>query len=406
MHFIPTLLARAAAILWGIVDDILKPVPRARLQLGGLDIGDPAEVKAALDRISDSVKARDHDTAELQSRLTELEQRAVRQPGGGGGVPGAMKADLSPVLQHASLERLRAKAIERTDRVMLESGIKALVNAGDDADSNRTALPTLADRVPGLFGFTLRPLSLLDVMPSIPTTSNMVEFVQIKATGDADVQIDEGDEKAEMSFDGELKTAKVSTIAVHTTVSAQVLDDNNVLQQELQRIMNHGVRAKLEEQLISGAGTTGRIDGLYTQAAEINSNRDPFPERIGDALQQMETLGYTPNVVLLNPADWFDISMLKDSLGRYIYGNPSSPARPSLFNRPVVTSPSIPLHRALIGDTAQAPIRDRMQPSVLISREHKDYASRNLVLILVELRAGLTLLDTGAFRRVSLDPRS
>lgn len=367
---------------------------------------DPEAIQRELKRIGEEVNGKQ---GELRSRLDEVEQKLAAAGNGNGDdgstYPGA-RVDLSPILDSKSLEGFRGKSLEKTERMMLGAGLKALVNIGDSASSNNLAMPTMADRVPGYHGFSLRNLRLLDVMPTLPCGSNFVEFVQIKWTGGADVQLEEGDEKAEIEFDGELKTANVSTIAVHTTCSAQVLDDNAMLQQELERIMRHNVAAKLEEQVITGAGTTGRILGLYLQAPEINSNRDPFPERIGDAIQQMETQGYTPNVVLMHPQNWFETSMLKDADGNYIYGNPSSPAQPMLFNRPVVTSPSIPLNRALIGDTQKAPIRDRMQPSVLISRDHKDYATRNLVLILVELRAALTLLDTGAFRRVSLDPRS
>jgi len=43
-----------------------------------------------------------------------------------------------------------------------------------------------------------------------------------------------------------------------------------------------------------------------------------------------------------------------------------------------------------------------MEPLVYISRDHKDYGSRNLALILVETRVGFELYDKAAFRKLDI----
>lgn len=47
----------------------------------------------------------------------------------------------------------------------------------------------------------LPPLRLLDVLPSRPTTSDAVEFIQFAGTGDAAEQEHEGDTKAQLAFE-------------------------------------------------------------------------------------------------------------------------------------------------------------------------------------------------------------
>lgn len=53
-------------------------------------------------------------------------------------------------------------------------------------------------------------------------------------------------------------------------------------------------------------------------------------------------------------------------------------------------------------DTSYTSVLDRQAVSVLISNSHKDYFTRNLILILAELRAGLEVLDTLAVRKTTL----
>ena len=374
---------------------------------------DPREVKQALERISAQVQEKlgplDETVTDLKAQVLEIEQKMAKKKDGIGS-PGAVDGslDLAPLFNSPGLSAIKAKQLgagDKTERVFLTGGIKAMVNPSPAPNSNNDVFWSAGQHL-GVRGTVFRPLRLLDVLVSIPVTSYKVDFVRLNWTGGADAQLEEGDTKARMTFDSEPHEAYISTIAVLVDVSLQVLADNDLLQAQLTQIMRHNVMAKLEEQLITGSGTTGRIEGLYLQAPELDTNLDPVPERIGDALQQMETQGFTPNVVLMNPADWFKISMLKDSEGRYIYGNPSAPAQPTLFNRPVITSPSIPLEQVLIGDTAQAPVLDREQPSVAVSLENKDNFERNMATLRVELRAGLALFNTGAFRRVSLETRS
>jgi HK97 family phage major capsid protein len=160
-------------------------------------------------------------------------------------------------------------------------------------------------------------------------------------------------------------------------------------------------RVRLRTSLV-GTGVGNHVEGLYTQATGLLTGEAIPVERIGYAVTLMDNAGYSVDVIFLNPTDWLNISLSKDAQGRYLFGNPASPAPPVLFNRRVVASPAIPLGHALVGDTTQTNVLDRMEPTVFISRDHLDYRTRNLVLILVETRVGFELYDKAAFRKLDI----
>jgi hypothetical protein len=66
----------------------------------------------------------------------------------------------------------------------------------------------------------------------------------------------------------------------------------------------------------------------------------------------------------------------------------------------------MPVNQALVIDVQKVRLLDREQPSVLISSEHGDNFTKNLVTILSELRAGLAIYDSGAVGLIELPTES
>jgi HK97 family phage major capsid protein len=289
-------------------------------------------------------------------------------------------------------------------RVDLDNSIRAALTTTGSGNAGDTAFPTPNERR-GTIVAPQRPLRLLDVLPSRPTGSDAVEFIQLTATGDAAEQIHEGDEKAEIEFEGALQTANIVTIAGHTTASKQVLADNNALGQQINGVINNKVLARLENQLINGPGGQGRINGLVNQATAFIPTIGTTPaDIIGESLVTMANDGYQPKLVLMNPLDWFRIQVTRknEDDDEYVFGSPTVPVPPALWNTAIVTTPSIAAGTAMTVDTSYTTVLDREQVSIAVSNSHKDYFTRNLVAILGELRAGLEVLDTRAIKKFSL----
>lgn len=342
--------------------------------------------------------------SEILSRLQETEQKLARNDDGGGyAEPSSVAAHIKSMLATDNFAALRSRRIDRTERHEMPLSIKSMLSYDGSPNTAHGTYPTANQRIPGAHGFVLAPQRLLPLFPLIPQTSGGgFEFVRLSWTGDAGVQDGEGSVKPEANFGGTLVSRQISTIAVHQACSAQVLDDDELLLATLSGIMVSRCLAALESQIITGSGTGSNIEGIYTAASTVVTQQNATPDRIGYVLSEMTSEGYEPNVIAMHPRDWHALAIEKDGESRYLHGSPTAPAPPMLWNVPVVLSASVPQGTALCCDTMKADIRDRMAPTIFVSRDHEDFRVRNLVLILVELRAGLAIYDTAGFRRVSL----
>lgn len=386
----------------------------ARHGLIAFDVS-PEDLARELKRVIDESKMRTNEVlakhGELRGQLTEVQQALAEKLAGGSGggfeLGGSRrKAALSQVLEeNASFKSLIERRADRTERMALEGlGIKALVTLDATNVSGDVGYPGVVDRTPGLHGFAMRPLSLLDVLPVVPTEASKTEFVQITDDdGTAEVQGFEGDEKAEMGFGLQLMEAKIATIAVHTTVSTQVLMDTADLLDQLDGLMSFKVRAAIEAQLLNGTGTGANMHGIYHQASVVSVDGADGAERADNLIVQQEEAGRSPDVVVMHPRAWRAVTHQTGSDGHYKHGDgPTRPVRPTIANRPVVLTPLMPLDQVMVGVSRTARIRDRMAPTLYVSLDHKDYRTRNLALLLVEARAGLELLDAKSWVRASI----
>lgn len=380
--------------------DILREYQQVQNDLRGVG----ADLKAYAEQTK-------RDQGDLGARLTAVEQRVVAMDGNfsfsdsfgqaGIGALALQAIEESSAAAFASLKEWNSG----TCRITLQAGIRAaLTNDGMGGSSNDTSVP----RQPEQRGFVTevnRPLRLLDALPSRPTARDSVQFVQLNSNGDAAEQEREGDEKAEIDVEGTPKTANIATVAAHTTASRQVLSDHPSLQAAVDLMVRNKLLTRLENQIINGPGGEGKIDGLLNQGTVFIPTIGTTPaDIIGEALTRQAENGYLPNLVIMNPMDWFRLQITRKNATdeEYVFGSPTMPLAPALWNTRIVTTPSVAEGDALTVDTSFVTVLDREAPSVLLSNSHKDYFTRNLLLILGELRAGLEVLDTFAIYKMSL----
>ena len=360
----------------------------------------------SLSQIHQGVVAFKKDNDELGARLSAVEQTVVA--GGNGRDLNAeqsvrsLGSDAMRALDESSAFASLKEWNHGSARAKLSAGINAIVTSGRGV-SNAATMPSNPQRG-DIVGPIQQPLTLLQVLPSRTTTSDAVEHVRLNVTGDAAQQVLEGDEKAELDFEGDLVRAEIITVAGHTTASKQVLSDNSALQSQIDLVLRNKVTSKLEDHILNGEGGSD-IEGLLHLATALVPSLTSTPaDRIGEAVTAMRSSGYNPNVIVMNPWDWLKLGITKDADGNYQFGSPLSPANMTLWNSPLVTSSKMPQGQCLVLDTAYITVLDRESASVMVSNSHKDYFTRNLVAILGELRAGLEVLDGQAIYLVDLEP--
>jgi HK97 family phage major capsid protein len=109
----------------------------------------------------------------------------------------------------------------------------------------------------------------------------------------------------------------------------------------------------------------------------------------------------------MNPIQWAGIELLKDTLGRYLYGNPDNTTTGRLWGRPVVSTQAMTSGKFLVGDfAAHAQILDRQDANVAISYENKDNFERNMATIRIEERLALAIYRPEAFVKGTFESAS
>jgi HK97 family phage major capsid protein len=388
--------------------------PEAAL-LANAPLALPAAVKAELERIHGDLATPLH---ELLARVQSVEQIVASGAQAGGlsagagptlGVSAHAKFVEDPAFQAAASAAQRGmKPSQFAARINLDGSIQAaLISDGGTATSGNT-YPVPPDRSTGIVGPVQRPLRLLDVMPSRPTSSDAVEYVQLDVSGDVSEQDAQGDTKAELDFEGTLQRSEIATIAGWTSASKQVLADAQGLQQAIDQVIRNKLLSRLENQLINGTGDPGKIKGLLAHAITFIPSIGTTPaDVIGESLVRQADNGYQPGLILLNPLDWFRIQITKSATEEeYIFGSPTMPVPRALWNTPVVVTPSIAEGSGMTLDKSFTTVLDREQMTVQVSNQHSDFFIRNLVAILGELRAGLEVRDRWAVYKFDLPAAS
>lgn len=340
-------------------------------------------------------------------KLLEESLKKSQRPGlshaGNDGASSGLAAKFSESEQFGAL----AKGLPSTGRVPMEGvSIKTLTNAGRGV-AGSTGYSIQPQRADGLYNNPQRPLTLLDVLPSLPVSVGTFEYMQLSGyTNNAAFQIMEGDLKAEAGLATQLIQAQVATIAHWIKASVQVLSDAPALTQQVDNLLHYGLLAKLEAEIVSGAAGAGKIKGLIEHATVFTAAGSPSAaDAIGQAVVSLNANGWAAGVIVLNPADWFAIASERASAGdgQYVLGSPRDPSPPSLWGVPVVTTPSLAAGSALVLDPAQVAVLDRQQPEMLASRDDGTNFTSNMVTILVEMRAGLAVFSPGALLVVDIE---
>ena len=260
-------------------------------------------------------------------------------------------------------------------------------------------------RVPGIVTPPERRLTIRDLLTWGRTTTNSIEYVRETGfTNNADVVSENPSAgKPESTLTVEMLAAPIATVAHWVHASKQVLSDVAMLQSYLSGRLVYGLKLKEEAQLLKGSGVGLNINGLYTQASNylnpgVTVANETGIDRLRIAMLQVQLAEYDADAIVLNPIDWANIELTKDSMNRYILANPFGVTGAVLWGKPVVPTQAMGLGEFLTGAFAMgAQGWDREDITVTISTQDQDDFIKNMAKILVEERVGLTVYRPEAF---------
>ncbi len=275
------------------------------------------------------------------------------------------------------------------------------------------------DRIPGITPEARQVLTVRDVLTANPTVMQVVDFVRVQTPMSIASPVPEASTKPENQLSFTSLSEKVRTLATFIPASKQILDDMAELANFINTSIGYYVDLAEEQQLLFGDATVENLHGLVPQAMAFDKTQLPAAgatkiDVIGCAIEQIEVAKeLAPTFAIIHPSDWWSMKLLKDTLGRYILGDPQSTATPRIFDLDVIPTTSMSKGSFLIGsgNAAASEIRDRQELVVEVSTEHANFFIQNLVAIRAEKRLCLIVKRpnsyvTGTFTTAGGSPLS
>ena len=257
------------------------------------------------------------------------------------------------------------------------------------------------DREPGIVSIQYRQLRIRDLLRSKPTTLAVVDYVKVNSfTNAASPQV-EASSKGRSDLTLTSVSAKVIAIAHFCPVSKQCFADVDGLSETINNHLLYGLKLKEELQLLAGDGSGENLSGLITGATAFSTallgtswNR---LDVIARAIQQSERSDYSVDIIVLHTDDFWAMALTKDSQGKYLFGDPGAATVPRLWGRPIAVTNSITSGTFLVGSSATALIRDRMEAVIEMSDSNNDDFERNMLTIRAEERLALQVMRPAAW---------
>ena len=355
------------------------------------------QIDGTKESIAAAVKTANEMAAKVQDvskRLVEAEQKLVA------GVYAGKAAPKSLGVLVAESDAFKAFAEGKTSkcRVVLNQEFDVFANtiigqSGSPLTNSDTIVAP--QRMPGIIPGAFRRLRARDLIPSGPTSSNMVEFTRELTFTDNAAETAEAAEKPESAITFELVQAPVKTIAHWIKVSRQVLDDAPALQAYIDVRMRYGVDLREDKQLIAGNGVGQNLTGMCiapNMTAFTPTSGDKALDTINRIKYVIDNADYLATGIVLNPTDWGNIERTKvgSSDDRYVIGDPRSAMGPFLWGLPVVVTPSMTAGKLLIAafDIAFM-LWNRKETVVEMSASDDTNFQKNLITIRAEKRCAL-----------------
>lgn len=266
------------------------------------------------------------------------------------------------------------------------------------SSSTTTGYP---DNRPGIVPGIAKPLTIRDVLPSGSTSAIMVVGTREASYTNAAAETAQGAAKPESAVTFEQFNTPIETVATWIKVSKQLLSDAPSVVSYINGRLFYMLDERIDLQLLKGTGVTPNLGGLQKTGnftAFTTTSGANLIGSINKAKYDLWAKGYTPDAVILNPADWAAIELARESgaTGAYLYGAPGTVASTNPFGVRVVLSSNQTAGQMTIGAFNRAAMVWNREGAVVEAGFVADDFTKNLVTLRAECRLGLEVSVPGA----------
>lgn len=244
-------------------------------------------------------------------------------------------------------------------------------------------------RLPGIVDVTYRPPTrLLDLIAHGTTQTPFVQYRQLTAVTNNAAVVPENGIKPLSSLTFNLASAYAYTYADGFKVTNQELADDGIMAAQLNTVLVQDLAHKIEDIVLNGTGSNQPFGILNTTGVLSQPFVSDVPTTLRNAITLLQVTSLTDvSSIVLNPADAQNLSLIKDTQGRYIGNGPFGAANPIIWQIPYVISTKVPAGTALLGDFSTIQLLDLEGLSIQAFNQNEDDARHNLTYIRAEQRS-------------------
>lgn len=346
------------------------------------------EVKSAISGTATAVQEFRGEVSELKNRVEELEAKR-NTPGIPAAAGGA--TDLGTLAAKAIEAELPSLEKHRTLRVELKA-------AGDP-------VTTGSARAVVFGGIGAPQGQVLGIQYALPQrgvdAASIVEYSRYTGVeGAAAQQTTEGSSKAGVTPTFSIISQTAMTFAGWTKVSRQALQDHAEISRVVNTVLSRSLNTVVDTGLVNGAtGFAGGLEGLATAYTSLVYTG--IPDAVSEGIATMQTAGFSPDLVVLNPADWLAVTVAKGTANdHYLSGSYLGVMPMQMRGLRVALSPSVDAGKALLMDTAHVELVVVGGTSFEVAYSGDDF-TKNLATMLLETRVAPVFRTVGAGRLIT-----
>ena len=228
-------------------------------------------------------------------------------------------------------------------------------------------------------------------------------FVESSSVEGTITKTTEAQQKPMMSFgDPTAKYVELDTIPVYTKFTKQMAEDAPFMIDYINGRLMYQHQLAVENKLVTDlAGTSG-----------IGTASLLTPDGIFKAIMTVQTnSGFDADAILINPADYQNIRLRKDSNGQYYgggfmygpYGNSDVAEQPALWGVRTILTPAVSQGTCIVGafKLGASVLNNGTGVTVSMANQNEDDFVKNLLAVLIEERLALAVRRPAAFVKIT-----
>jgi len=375
----------------------------------------PEEIKKEIEQISegiderikateDMVKSGEGITEGIKEQITELVEKFEKKQEQLDQLEASLKKFGTPAQNLKTFGDLLKESLEGSDQWKAKKrGVFNLKAPATMLESSHlTGDVVEPDRVPGIYKDPERNVRIRSLIPTTPTKSNSIRFIQEQNYEDGAATTSEGAQFTQSDFDLAEVSVQVEKIATYFKCSNELLEDIPGLAGYIGQRGGAKLKQKEDTQILHGDGSSPNLDGLVTQATAFSTSTSVTEGHLLDvlalAVSQAKIAEYMPTAIICNPADTEGIYVAKDGDKRYLHPWTYTNSPITVMGVPVIESTAITADNFLVGDFRRAcQLFDKRQLQVEFTDSNEDDFEKDLVTIRVSERLALAVYNTTSF---------